>query len=183
MNVSDPQINVSNEEMRDMCRLAATGLLEHFKPGPAWINDDAVYIAVDFRVEAQDDTRSRFEVAMLALFERRKDSERFDACSMVKRDGSYGLTVRYGLPNFSARFFPKHERLGFFHAMAVREVSSTIASQCSSEHGIALEKQFRDPRTPFERAIRASIGQYGAIPWKSESERGEMSRRMRGMRI
>jgi hypothetical protein len=178
MNVSDPQTTVSDKEMRDMCGLAASGLLEHFKPGPVWINDDTAYVSVDFLVETRDDILHRFGVAMMALFERRKDSDRFDACSIVKRDGSYGLTVRFGLPNVSARFFPKHERLGFLHAIAVHEVAVTIASQCSSEHAMALDKRFAGPRKPFERAIRASLGQYGAIRWKTEAERGEMSRHL-----
>ncbi|MBC8641632.1 hypothetical protein IAG25_32935 [Caballeronia sp. EK] len=176
MNVSDPPIDVSKDEMRNMCNMAAKALLEHFTAGTARITDLGVYVPVDFHMDTRGDTRHRFEVAMMALFDRRKDTERFDACGLVKRDGSYGVTVRFDLPNFSARFFPKHERLQFFHSMAVREVAATVASQCSSDYAIALERHFPDPRSAFERAIRASIGQYGAIRWKSEAERGEMSR-------
>jgi hypothetical protein len=176
MNISDPPIDVSDEEMREMCRLAARGLLEHFEPGPARLNHDAVYVPLDFWVETKGDTRHRFEVAMMALFDRRIDTDRFDACSIVKRDGSYGLTIRFDLPNASARFFPKCERLGFFHAMALREVAVTIASQCGSQYAIALEKRFADPRKAFERVIRSAMGQYGAIRWKTDSKRGAVSR-------
>jgi hypothetical protein len=53
------------------------------------------------------------------------------------------------------------------------------ASQCSSDYAVALAKRFPDPRSAFERAIRASVGQFGATPWKSKAERGEMSRHLR----
>lgn len=75
---------MSGVEMRDMCKIAAMGLLENLEPGPARIMDDAVYVPVDFRVNVQDDARSRFEVAMMSLFERRKDSDRFDAYGIVR---------------------------------------------------------------------------------------------------
>jgi len=175
MNVSDLPIHVSKEEMRDMCEVAAKGLLEHLQRYPARVTDDAVHVPVDFGVDVYGDVRNRFAESMIALFHRRKDVDRFDVYGMVKRDQTYGFTVRFDLPHFSARFFPKHERLAFFHAMAVREVAATVASQCSSDYAIALERRFPDPRSAFERTIRASIGQYGAIPWKKKSERGEMT--------
>lgn len=167
-----------DEELREMCCLAAKGLLENGVHRPALVMDDVLFVPVDFRVDAFGDVRQRFERSMMALFERRKDCDRFDACGIVKRDRTYGVTVRFALPNFSARFFPKQERPAFFQAMAVREVAVTIASHCSSERAMALEKRFPDPRSPFERAIRVSVGQYGAIPWKSKAERGEMSRHL-----
>lgn len=37
--------------MRDMCEVAAKGLLEHFTSGPARITDFGVYVPVDFRVD------------------------------------------------------------------------------------------------------------------------------------
>lgn len=98
-----------------MCNLAAKALLEHLTSGPARITDLAVCVLVDFRVDTGADVRHRFEIAMMAVFDRPNDAERFDACSLFKRDGSYGVMVRFDLPNFSARFFPRSERLGFFH--------------------------------------------------------------------